>query len=425
MSPKKAATKAKITGAQSERKRKHKESTPIESEDDLTDPPDSEPESPTAKRSKTDDSQPAPDAALNPKKTAEHTTSASGTNAETTGKDGKEEKSASETDMLKEKLALSFDTPVLTPLRRVAAWTQVYQGSQVPLSLQPTSVVDFNQVFDAATILRLRKLEVLPMFDKAINIATADPESLAINGQTICAKGTTEPTHFFALGTITKSSIFNDKYGRQVSVLFSNRSFPRMMAVLGAVYSEKVLFTKSFYGGVVVNAYAQPPKSGTYSAPRGSAPSSPVKAGPKPSPKRSGAVIGYGEVIPAFDGRKPFPTKKVKLPSLTREIHTNAAVLVTFTVSKYAAEGSKVGKRKHLKTAVSFNIQSVIYLADAASADDVYGAPTEPPFGVRAEPELELVNSDIEMEPEKAGVQGSDEEQSDSDAERSDDGVVI
>ena len=85
---------------------------------------------------------------------------------------------------------------------------------------------------------------------------------------------TSTPTRFFLVGTVTNSSLLSGDISRNISISFSNRTFPRAIAAVGDVLSEKVLFLPTFQQGVSITTARRPTKGTGQATIRGLTPSS-------------------------------------------------------------------------------------------------------------------------------------------------------
>lgn len=115
-------------------------------------------------------------------------------------------------------------------------------------------VVDFKLAFHPEIAARLARIEELKCtFSNIINLATADPANFAIERGYISRKGSPKPTRFFLIGSSTYSSCFTGDKARQICVAFSNRSFPRAMAVIGQTLQKTEFVVPTFRNGASIS----------------------------------------------------------------------------------------------------------------------------------------------------------------------------
>ena len=161
-------------------------------------------------------------------------------------------------------------TTRLTISCRTVANLQILKG--IPMKCQVTSsashlthinLVNFNACFNSDVTKRLRVIEDSPGTKGIIeNLALADPSAFQMLNKFLCRRDDPShtPTRFFLLGDVTNSSLLSGDVSRNISVCFSNRSFPRAMAVVGSVLTEKALFLPSFQKGVSITTAKRPLK---------------------------------------------------------------------------------------------------------------------------------------------------------------------
>jgi len=63
---------------------------------------------------------------------------------------------------------------------------------------------------------------------------------------------------FFLVGTVTNSSLLSGDISRNISISFSNRTFPCAITVIGDILSEKILFLPTFQQGVSIMTARRP-----------------------------------------------------------------------------------------------------------------------------------------------------------------------
>ncbi|KAF8059049.1 hypothetical protein FPV67DRAFT_1675696 [Lyophyllum atratum] len=251
-------------------------------------------------------------------------------------------------------------------------------------------MVNLAEAFYSSATARLQGLETLQTTSRSlINMSTADADALQVKSGYITHRDAPQTTRFFLVGMTTHSSLFRGANARSISVAFSDRTFPRAMAVAGAKLGCKDLFVPSFQDRVSVSTYKR--KTDKVS------PDSPVKSklGP-PSPSKAAGnskltfgppVLQWDEDIPCFDGREPFKVTKYQgLPSISEELSAGSAVIVIFTVGSYL---------RGLDTVLSLNLQGVILLR---GADDTRGPfPCLPALWVTEE-DTEVLEEDSDGE---------------------------
>lgn len=154
------------------------------------------------------------------------------------------------------------------------------------------TVVNFNETFDAATILRLRKIELFEPAGYLKNLATANPEDYAL-GKIIASKAGDalqhgRGTHFFVVGTVCHSAL-TGAGSHQICVAVSDRTFPRALAVLGNILGKRVLFVPTYRDGVSFGTFRSAKKES----------GSPVKQGLKSFASTSGNGVLIGPLAPS------------------------------------------------------------------------------------------------------------------------------
>lgn len=136
----------------------------------------------------------------------------------------------------------------------MAAWTL-----DINRALQPVNVVNFNSVFTMDVITRLRKIEAVSNLGSVVNLATANPQELHSKSKFITMMTSKDPktSRFFGVGTVAYSALLSNDKSRQVCLHFSDRIFPRLVAVLGSVLREQALYMGSYYNGVSIGTFAK------------------------------------------------------------------------------------------------------------------------------------------------------------------------
>ena len=134
-----------------------------------------------------------------------------------------------------------------------------------PLSTSPTLVnielSNFNACYNAEVTKRLRVFEDTPGTHGIIeNLALVEPNDFEMKNKYFShrAEPKSTPTCFFLVGTVTNSSLLSGDISQNISVSFSNRSFPRAIAVIGDILSEKILFLPTFQQGVSITTARRP-----------------------------------------------------------------------------------------------------------------------------------------------------------------------
>lgn len=92
-------------------------------------------------------------------------------------------------------------------------------------------------------------------------------------------------------------------------------------------------------------------------------------------------------IVPTFDGTKGFDLGNIaKLERYNGEILNDAAVLVSFTVGRYASTSKAKYRGRDVLTSISFNIQFVILVSAPSYGVGVdIDRPSEEPIGVLPE----------------------------------------
>ena len=149
---------------------------------------------------------------------------------------------------------MAYLSNALECLCRVAAWTL-----DINRALQPVNVVNFNSVFTMDVITRLRKIEAVSNLGSVINLATANPQELHSKSKFITMMTSKDPktSRFFGVGTVAYSALLSNDKSRQVCLHFSDRIFPRLVAVLGSVLREQAVYMGSYYNGVSIGTSAK------------------------------------------------------------------------------------------------------------------------------------------------------------------------
>jgi hypothetical protein len=124
------------------------------------------------------------------------------------------------------------------------------------------STVCFSNIFEEETAARLNAVDtIIPVSAPFINLAMADPATLHSQGSYVVSKKDSHITRFFLLGVTVFSSLLSGSTARSVSVAFSDRTFPRAIAVLGAALNRKEFVLNMYQGGISLSSYK---KTGEY-----------------------------------------------------------------------------------------------------------------------------------------------------------------
>ena len=114
------------------------------------------------------------------------------------------------------------------------------------------STVCFSNIFEEETAARLNAVPVSVPF---INLAMADPATLHSQGSYVVPKKDLHITHFCLLGVTVFSSLLSGSTACSVSVAFSDHTFPRAIAVLGAALNHKEFVLNMYQGGISLSSY--------------------------------------------------------------------------------------------------------------------------------------------------------------------------
>ncbi|KIK02279.1 hypothetical protein K443DRAFT_131874 [Laccaria amethystina LaAM-08-1] len=238
-----------------------------------------------------------------------------------------------------------------------------------PLSSSPTltniELSNFNACYYTEVTKRLRVLEDTPGNRGIIeNLALVEPNDFEMKNKYFCRRQqpTSIPTRFFLVGTVTNSSLLSGDISRNLSVSFSNRSFPRAIAVVGEILSEKTLFLPTFQQGVSITTARRPTKGTGQATIRGLTPSS---HHPRKHDETEPSLLPWDATVPIYNGTQPFHLSQYKdLQQIVDEITPNSAVITIFTLSTYPYRRlSSALQNQAVNTSLTFNIQSVIWVA--------------------------------------------------------------
>jgi len=106
------------------------------------------------------------------------------------------------------------------------------------------------------TAARLNAVDtVIPISAPFINLAMADPTTLHLQSNYVVSKMDSHTTRFFLLGITVFSLLLSGSTARSVSVAFSDRTFPRAIAVLGVVLDRKSFVLNMYQGGISLSSY--------------------------------------------------------------------------------------------------------------------------------------------------------------------------
>ncbi|KAG6834163.1 hypothetical protein H0H93_011484, partial [Arthromyces matolae] len=234
---------------------------------------------------------------------------------------------------------------------------------------------------------RLHTIETMRVETSAlVNLATVNP-SILRKGQFLRHhKSMASFSCFFLVGMVTFTNVANDFESHSISIAFSDRTFPRAMAVIGNVTQKDVLVVPAYRDGVSLGSYKTASSRGA-SSPSVKSKLAPVSPSKKAS-KHNGPVRSFGERFAIYDGRLPFAIEKYQNLQLLdpEDLEPESAVIAVFTVGSYINGGGE--------TVVSFNIQDMIILADVDnSAAPALASPSVPLWVRIDEPEGEQDNS--------------------------------
>jgi hypothetical protein len=132
-------------------------------------------------------------------------------------------------------------------------------------NLTNINLSNFNACYNAEVTERLRVLEDTPGTRGIIeNLALVEPNDFEMKNKYFCRREepSSTPTRFFLVATVTNSSLLSGDISQNISVSFSNRTFPRAIAVIADILSEKSLFLPTFQQGVSITT-ARKPTRGT------------------------------------------------------------------------------------------------------------------------------------------------------------------
>ena len=212
---------------------------------------------------------------------------------------------------------------------------------------------------------------------------------------------TSTPTCFFLVVTVTNSSLLSGDISRNISISFSNRTFPHAIAAVGDVLSEKVLFLPTFQQGVSITTARRPTKGTGQATIQGLTPSShhprrhnEMEQGMPPylyCPTKlinnfififtallpwdaKGPLLSFISCpltntnilpVPIYNSTKSFTLSQYKsLQTIADEISLNSTFITIFTLTTYPyCQLSSALQNEAVNTSLTFNIQSIIWLA--------------------------------------------------------------
>ncbi|KAG6834437.1 hypothetical protein H0H93_009628 [Arthromyces matolae] len=244
---------------------------------------------------------------------------------------------------------------------------------------------------------RLHAIETMRVETSAlVNLATVNPSILRKGQYLRHHKSLASFSCFFLVGMVTFTNVANDFESHSISIAFSDRTFPRAMAVIGNVTQKDILVVPAYRDGVSLGSYKTASSRGA-SSPSVKSKLAPVSPSKKAS-KHNGPVRSFGERFAIYDGRMPFAIEKYQNLQLLdpEDLEPESAVIAVFTVGSYINGGGE--------TVVSFNIQDVILVADVDNSAAAASVSASVPLWVRIdEPEGEQDNS-MEEESDDEGV---------------------
>ncbi|EDR08594.1 uncharacterized protein LACBIDRAFT_296918 [Laccaria bicolor S238N-H82] len=238
-----------------------------------------------------------------------------------------------------------------------------------PLSTSPTlmniKLCNFNACYNTDVTKRLRMLEDTPSTCGLIeNLALIEPNDFEMKNKYFCRRDdpTNTPARFFLVGTVTNSSLLSGDISRNISVSFSNRTFPRAIAAIGEILHEKVLFLPTFQQGVSITTARKLKEGTSQTTIRGLTPSS---HRPRQHDDIEQALLPWDAKVPVYNGTKPFLLSQYKnQQQIVDELTPNSAVIAIFTLTTFPYHRlSSSLSSAAINTSLTFNIQSIIWLA--------------------------------------------------------------
>lgn len=137
----------------------------------------------------------------------------------------------------------------LVCLRMTDTWTLDANKQRVA-----PCVVNLPHAFPEAAAC-LQKIETLPVSPQLTNLALVDPANFHLNtSRHVCRAGNSVATRFFLVGSVASSSLFSGQTARSISVAFSDRTFPRAMAVMAELLEVTGFPVFSYRGGISVSS---------------------------------------------------------------------------------------------------------------------------------------------------------------------------
>jgi hypothetical protein len=118
------------------------------------------------------------------------------------------------------------------------------------------STICFSNLFEDETAARLNALDTItPTSAPFVNLAMADPTTIRSQGTYMVSNADSHTTHFVLLGVTVYSSLLSSTTARSLSVAFSDCTFLRAIAVLGAVLDRKKFVVNMYQGGISLSSY--------------------------------------------------------------------------------------------------------------------------------------------------------------------------
>jgi hypothetical protein len=149
-------------------------------------------------------------------------------------------------------------------------------------------MTNFRMAFRQEIANRLEYMETYlpsPVRSPVANLAMSEPSTLKLkDGYVVLKADDVHVTRFFLVGLTANSSLFAGAAARGLSVIFSGRTLPRAMAVLGQMFIRKKFIVSTFARGISLSTYKRnqntPSASSSSPTKLKVAPRSPSKRGP-------------------------------------------------------------------------------------------------------------------------------------------------
>lgn len=263
------------------------------------------------------------------------------------------------------------DLPLLKPTRVL---TGVNGAAAV---IQPVSLEQMHSYPDDRTKNRLLRLDTHRDTSKLRNLALVDPDAYFVPSKYLYVKDSWNCGIFFAVGFCSWSSLHLSVDQPQICVTPSQTTWPRLCAVVGAVFKARCLYTSTFRNGVAFSTMRR------ISAASPSPSQLPRQAQPIQGGHIYPQVRAYNDPVEVFDGRHDsFKLCKYRhLPRFHGPVPADAAVVVVYTVSRYENRGRI--NVEGLEGSVGFNVLDVIVLSNPGECSwDGIGGGDEECLGV-------------------------------------------